>query len=240
MKHFAVLLILCMSAGSIVWAMNFSNSDAKNNELPKTIVVEDTTKLRPNFDKENEYDLVNLVSLDTNLTIELRYASTNNFAGTQFYPFTAKAMLRRSTAEKLKNANEELYTLGYRIKVLDAYRPYKYQQALRDAAEAINPSWGPFIADPKTGSLHNRGVSVDITLTDLEGRELDMPTTYDYFGKEASINYNGCTEEQKKNRELLGTIMVKHGFRRISSEWWHFDDIDYKDYDIIDVGFNEL
>lgn len=190
--------------------------------------------------KEEEYGLVDITTLPSNFIVELRYASKNNFANTEFYPKIAKAYLQESTAEKLMAANEELYKLGYRIKIFDAYRPRKYQYKLRDAAAEINPKTQGYIADPETGSHHNRGTSVDITLTDLEGRELDMPTEYDYFGPEASITYNGCTKEQKNNRELLGTIMEKHGFRRISSEWWHFDDVDFRDYPLLDVDFIDL
>ena len=189
---------------------------------------------------EAEHGLVDLTTLPTNLIIELRYASKNNFANKLFYPQIAKAYLQKSTADKLVNANEELYKLGYRIKIFDAYRPKKYQYKLREAAAEINPNTQNYIADPETGSHHNRGTSVDITLTDLQGRELNMPTTYDYFGKESGINYSGCTDEQKNNRELLGTIMEKHGFRRISSEWWHFDDVDYLDYPLLDIDFYEF
>ena len=187
-----------------------------------------------------KYNLTNLIELNTNLCIELRYASENNFTGKAIYPSCAKALLLKDTADKLMDANEELYHLGYRIKVLDAYRPHKYQYILRDVATKQNPETANFIADPDKGSHHNRGASVDITLTYLDGREVDMPTEFDFFGPEASIYYEGCTKEQKENRELLGNIMVKHGFRRISSEWWHFDDVNYTDYEILEVDFNEL
>lgn len=189
---------------------------------------------------ENEYGLVDLNSLPSNFAVELRYASKNNFAQKEFYPKIAKAYLQESTAEKLVKANEELYSMGYRIKIFDAYRPHRYQYMLREEAKNINPLTANYIADPKTGSNHNRGASVDITLTDLNGKELPMPTDFDFFGKEASIKYNNCTAEQKNNRELLGKIMEKHGFRRIESEWWHFDDTDSTDYPILDVDFLEL
>lgn len=216
----------------------------KQKNIPATanvvISYADSVVVPKNTSTEEEYDLVDLSTLDTNFVIELRYATKNNFAGKEFYPKIAKAYLKKSTAEKLKAANEELFQLGYRIKIYDAYRPRRYQYDLRQAAAEINPATQGYIANPVTGSHHNRGTTVDITLTDLEGRELDMPTCFDYFGSEASINYSGCAEEQKANRELLGTTMEKHGFRRISSEWWHFDDVDFKDYPLLDVDFIEL
>ncbi|MBQ3090853.1 MAG: hypothetical protein IJD21_09905 [Oscillospiraceae bacterium] len=30
------------------------------------------------------------------------------------------------------------------------------------------------------------------------------------------------TEEQKENRTLLRETMADHGFKAISTEWWHF------------------
>ncbi len=214
----------------------------KNTSAPANVVISyaDSIVMPKNISKEEEYDLVDLSTLDTNFIIELRYATKNNFAGKEFYPKIAKAYLKKSTAEKLKAANEELFQLGYRIKIYDAYRPRRYQYDLRQAAAEINSATQGYIANPVTGSHHNRGTTVDITLTDLEGRELDMPTCFDYFGSEASINYSGCTEEQKANRELLGTTMEKYGFRRISSEWWHFDDLDFRDYPLLDVDFIDL
>jgi len=240
MKHkikISIIIILCIFFIFSVFLIKDTPSKISNI----TISYADSL-IAPKNDEiiEREHGLVDLTTLPTNLTIELRYASKNNFAGKLFYPQIAKAYLQKSTSEKLVNANEEFYKMGYRIKIFDAYRPRRYQYKLREAAAEINPKTQGYIADPKTGSHHNRGSSVDITLTDLQGRELNMPTGYDYFGTEASINYNGCTEEQKKNRELLGTIMEKHGFRRINSEWWHFDDVDYLDYPLLDVDFFEF
>ena len=200
----------------------------------------DSNLINKNLTSEGDYGLVDLTTLPTNFIIDLRYATENNFAGKQFYPKIAKAYLQESTAEKLMAANEELYQLGYRIKIWDAYRPRRYQYDLRKAANAINPKTEGYIANPVTGSHHNRGTTVDITLTDLEGRELDMPTEFDHFGKEASINYTGCTKTQMENRELLGKIMEKHGFRRIESEWWHFDDVDFRNYPLLDIDFIDL
>lgn len=229
------ILILILSCGTVYAALQIpkpEKAQPKQASYPTVIPVV--------FTPENEYDLVNITDLDTNISIEIRYASTDNFAGIEFYPYTAKAMLRNSTAEKLKNANEDFYKLGFRLKIFDAYRPYPYQLQLRDAAYNINPSWAPYLANPKSGSNHNRGAAVDVTLTTLDGKELDMPTSFDHFGKEASISYNGCTEEQRKNRELLAEVMVKHGFKRINSEWWHFDDTNAANYETLSILFNEL
>lgn len=237
MKNFLAILFFLIAGVGIYYTTNIS---VANNYAEKNLYIQTTTPQEEPIKKEEVYNLVSLIELNTNLFIDLKYASTDNFTGKQIYPYSAKAYLNENTANKLMAANEELYKLGYRIKIWDAYRPHKYQYTLREVAEEQNIATASYIANPDTGSHHNRGASVDITLTDLEGHELDMPTEFDHFGPESSIFYNGCTEEQKANRELLGKIMEEHGFRRISSEWWHFDDTDYMNYPILEIDFDEL
>lgn len=235
MKFKVILCITIIIALTMLYVYNNKGTSISNI----TISYADSV-ISKNSTNEGDYGLIDLNTLPTNFIIDLRYATENNFAKKQFYPKIAKAYLQESTAEKLMAANEELYQLGYRIKILDAYRPRRYQYDLRAAAREINPKTENYIANPVTGSHHNRGTTVDITLTDLEGRELDMPTEFDHFGKEASINYTGCTKTQIENRELLGKIMEKHGFRRIESEWWHFDDVDFRNYPLLDIDFIDL
>jgi len=81
---------------------------------------------------------------------------------------------------------------------------------------------------------------VDVTLVDEQGNELPMPSNYDEMTKRSHLNYKDCDEQLIKNRELLGSIMVKHGFKRISTEWWHFDDPDAKNYPILDIPFESF
>lgn len=232
-----IKIIICTLILVISLTFYFNNKEIPISNI--TISYADSV-IPKNSTNEGDYGLIDLNTLPTNFVIDLRYATENNFAGKQFYPKIAKAYLQESTAEKLMAANEELYQLGYRIKIWDAYRPRRYQYDLRKAANEINPKTEGYIANPITGSHHNRGTTVDITLTDLEGREIDMPTGFDHFGKESSINYTGCTKTQMENRELLGKIMEKHGFRRIESEWWHFDDVDCRNYPLLDIDFIDL
>src|SRR5690606_11590550 len=113
----------------------------------------------------------------------------------------------------------ELKPLGYGLKIYDGYRPYDvtvaFYEAFRDTV---------FVASPYTGSRHNRGCAVDLTLIDLKtGKELEMPTPYDSFTKEAHAEYRDIPATAFKNRELLQRVMLKHGFRIYPDEWWHFD-----------------
>lgn len=177
-------------------------------------------------------DLIELIELDDSLVLDLRYATDNNFTGQVLYT-EARCFIHINTAKKLIAANNELKSLGYSIKVFDAYRPHSVTELMWDLTDNKN-----YVANPKTGSNHNRGASVDITLVDSDGNELPMPSEFDEFTKRAHLNYNDSSKEELNNRELLGNIMVKHGFRRIRNEWWHFDDLDYKKYPILDISFS--
>jgi D-alanyl-D-alanine dipeptidase len=95
------------------------------------------------------------------------------------------------------------------------------------------------VADPKTGSRHNRGNAVDVTLVDENGRELDMPTGFDDFSPRAAHGETRLPARVIENRRLLAETMEKAGFRRLASEWWHYDDSDSSG-EILDVTFGEL
>lgn len=177
----------------------------------------------------SEYDLVELNVMDNTFIIDLKYATTDNFMKKKIYP-VSRCLINRNTAIKLIKANNEFKKKGYRIKIFDAYRPYSAQKLLWDAASDKS-----YVANPKKGSIHNRGAAVDITLADRHGRELEMPSAYDEFTRRAHIDYTDCPKKQIENRELLGSTMIKYGFKRIRTEWWHFEDTNALKYPILDV-----
>jgi D-alanyl-D-alanine dipeptidase len=180
-------------------------------------------------------ELVNLEKLIPNIVLDIRYATTNNFTKEKIYNL-ARAYARTPVAEAVKKAQTELNKQGLGIKIFDGYRPYsatvKFYEVYRDTN---------FVASPYRGSRHNRGCAVDITLIDLKTKqELKMPTPYDTFVKEARPTYPVKDAEAKKNRELLISVMSKYGFKVNASEWWHFDFIGYKNYEVLDIDFEEL
>lgn len=179
-------------------------------------------------------NLVEVQPIQQSLLIELRYATNRNFTGHTLY-FGALCILHKGTAEKLLAANSELQKQGYRLKIWDAYRPLSVQRALWKRYPK-----GGFVADPRVGSLHNRAAAVDVTLVDSHGKEVAMPSGFDDFSPRASIDYRGGSAAARKNRELLGTVMRRHGFRRIHKEWWHFNDSEAKKYRVLDISFKKL
>lgn len=175
-------------------------------------------------------DLVRIEDIDSGIVVDLRYAVENNFTGKAVYPANI-ALLRRETAEKLAAANAELMQSGYQLKVWDAYRPYHIHQLLWSLAGDKQR----FFADPRYGSVHNRGAAVDVTLLDARGREVEMPTDFDDFSGAAHREHAGMSIEAKANLELLTEVMVRHGFQPIDFEWWHFEDSQWWKYPLLDL-----
>jgi len=175
-------------------------------------------------------DLVDVQKVVPGIVLDIRYATTNNFTGQKLYPF-AGCYLRRAAAEKLAAAQSELKPLGYGLKIYDGYRPLSVQRKMWE----VFPQPG-YVADPKKGSRHNRGAAVDVTLIRLsDGTELPMPTPYDDFTERAHRNYSDLPAEVIQNRQLLECVLTKYGFVGLPTEWWHFDDRDWRNYPLLDI-----
>jgi D-alanyl-D-alanine dipeptidase len=182
-------------------------------------------------------DLVELTSLDSTIHLEVRYATTNNFLGTKFYP-QARAFLQRPAAEALVRAHRFLKTQGYGILVHDSYRPWYVTKMFWDATPEDKHI---FVADPSEGSRHNRGAAADITLYDLAtGKPVDMPSTYDETSDRAFANYPGGTSLERWQRALLRRAMEAQGFTVYHAEWWHFDYKGWSDYPIMNIPYTDI
>ena len=174
-------------------------------------------------------ELVDVEKMIPGIVLDIRYATTNNFTGQRLYPF-AKCYLRRAAAEKLRAAQTELAASGYGLKIFDGYRPLAVQRKMW----AVFPQPG-YVADPKKGSRHNRGAAVDVTLIRLaDGSELEMPTPYDDFTERAHRNFIDLPADAIRHRQLLEAVLTRHGFVGLPTEWWHFDDADWRNYPLLD------
>ncbi len=150
---------------------------------------------------------------------------------------TPAAFLRLPAAQALLAVEQELKPLGYGLKIYDGYRPYRVTVAFYEAWHDTN-----FVASPYTGSRHNRGCAVDLTLINLStGKELTMPTPYDAFTKQAAATWTeGLSKEAIDNKLRLQDVMLKHGYFIFPSEWWHFDFAGWEDYPVTDITFEDL
>lgn len=160
---------------------------------------------------------VNLKNYSTGFVYDMKYAGTDNFLKEQVYP-CQECFLRVKTVRSLLEANAAFIAKGYRIKLFDCYRPKSIQKKMWKLVPDAT-----FVANPKKGSIHNKGGAVDITLVDSLGVELDMGTTFDYFGEQASHTYQNLSEQVLANRKLLKEIMLQHNFKSFDSEWWHYN-----------------
>ncbi len=182
-------------------------------------------------------DLVELVTLDPTIKLDIRYATTDNFLSTPMYS-QARAFLQRPAAEALVRANKELEKQGLGLLIHDAYRPWYVTKMFWDATP---PDKHAFVADPAQGSHHNRGCAVDVTLYDRRtGKPLPMPSLYDEMSERAYPNYAGGTAEERKNRDTLRAAIEKQGFTVYEYEWWHFDYNEWKKYPILNIPFEDL
>lgn len=166
-------------------------------------------------------DFVRVLDYIPSARQELMYATDRNFTGQVIYDFT-DVYLRYGTVKKLMAVSEDLAQLGLSLKIWDGFRPVSAQFKLWEVCP--DPS---FVANPQKGfSSHSRGNTVDVTLVDMDGNELEMPTGFDDFSAKADRNYSDCTQTATAHAELLEVLMEKHGFRGYSAEWWHFSDTD--------------
>jgi D-alanyl-D-alanine dipeptidase len=178
--------------------------------------------------------LVDLAALDTTLRFDIRYATADNFTGVAVYP-AARALLRHEAAVALLAVQQELRAEGPGLLIWDAYRPLSVQRVFWSLVPDER-----YVADPAKGSRHNRGAAVDLTLCDLEGRPLPMPTAFDDFSERAHRAARGWTEEQQRNCEHLQSAMERHGFTGLPTEWWHYDLLDWQRYVVLDTPLNEV
>ncbi len=182
-------------------------------------------------------DLVELVTLDPTLRLDIRYAGTRNFLGVALYS-QPRAFLQRPAAEALARVQRALATEGLGLLVHDGYRPWYVTKMFWDATPVEQHR---FVADPAKGSRHNRGCAVDLILVDLRtGKELEMPSLYDEFSERAYPDWSGGSATARANRDRLRQHMEREGFTVYQYEWWHFDYRGWQAWPIGNQRFEDL
>ena len=209
-------------------------------EIPAVLPTDDTTQF------------VTLTDVVPDAILEIRYFSTYNFVGERIDGYLEPtALLTRAAADSLRAVSDEVMQMGYRLKIYDAYRPQRaVDHFVRWASDTTDTRMKPyFYPNLSKGVLfeqdyiamksgHTRGSTVDVTLFDMTTeKELDMGGTFDWFGPESHPDFCGnpvtgeytgdgeeasITAEQFAHRMILREAMLRHGFKAIDSEWWHF------------------
>jgi D-alanyl-D-alanine dipeptidase len=161
---------------------------------------------------------------------DLRYASFNNVTGHDLYCGSKRAFLHRDAAEKFRKAIHLLKKKypDYHFVIFDVTRPLYAQEALR--ALVRGTPFSHYVTSPASGSIHNFGLAIDLSIADSTGNLLDMGTDFDSFepcagkqGEAEALKQGRLNQEQIKNRNLLRQVMIQAGFISLPSEWWHFN-----------------
>lgn len=235
MRHFlfCIVILIFFSCGSSQEEKTVKNTveNQENDTVPEEVIVEvkDTSELEKHLIRSG---LVDIQKVIPGILIDLRYSDTNNFMHTDVYGDLERIYLQPDVAEKLRIAQEYLQSQDSSLTLLvfDGVRPRSVQQIMWDTVNIPINERGKFVSNPKNGSLHNYGAAVDLTISKLNGEELDMGTPYDdssplsYPTMEAAYLEKGeLTKEQIANRKLLRAALSKGGFWNIQTEWWHFN-----------------
>jgi len=170
-------------------------------------------------------NLVKLLDVDDDFIVELRYATEDNFTGKRVYE-SAECYIDRETLKMLIEARDVFRKDGYRVKIWDAYRPINAQKRFWEIYPDDNFVARPPDMETMTSfrSTHMNGQCVDITLTDMEGNELKMPTCFDDFREIAALKNNDPETEEYRNAAYMCKVMESAGFGASPTEWWHFYD----------------
>ncbi len=181
-------------------------------------------------------DFVSLESVDATISLDLRYATANNFVAARIDGYeAAKCLLTRAAAEALARVQADLRAAGLGLRVFDCYRPQRavahfvrWSRAPEEPAAKArhHPSVAKsalfasgYIAER---SAHSRGSTLDLTLVDRTGRELDLGTAFDFFDPRAAGDSRDVPAAARALRMRLRAAMQRRGFRHYAAEWWHF------------------
>lgn len=174
--------------------------------------------------------LVPVDAARSGIVVSLAYGTPDNLSGRPIYR-NPVCLLHAEAAGKLAAAVTLAAAVGLRLKIFDAYRPPEAQWRLWEACP--DPT---FVADPRRGSPHSRGVAIDLTLIDGAGRELEMGTGFDAVVDQSHHARTDVSVEAQRNRLLLLGIMTAAGWDNYSKEWWHYQLFDARRYPLVADG----
>lgn len=225
---FAAIMLLSLSFACQSHSPGTSDAIATPSRLMAMPHPATSLAAQPNK-KVDQAQLVDVHLINAGIRLDLRYATANNFMHRPLYK-QPRCLLRAIVAEQLSQVQTDLEADGLGLKVYDCYRPLSVQKQMWKLVPDDR-----FVANPATGSRHNRGSAVDVTLVDRSGNELMMPTAFDDFTEQAATDYNGASPLAKQNRQRLKDAMIRRGFTPLQTEWWHFDAANWAQFPVLDV-----
>ncbi len=200
-----------------------------------TTIITTPQQLRKSVQQDINKKYVDIRQIIPDIKIDLRYGSTNNFTNSILYnqpvPF-----LRLPAATALKQVQNELHQHGMGLLIYDAYRPLSVTKKIWTLVKDSR-----YAANPVTGSGHNRGIAVDLTIIDLKtGKTIDMGTDFDNFSDSSGHQFLQLPQSVLKNRRKLKGVMIKAGFKALDTEWWHYAWNNDRGYELTDIDFRQM
>jgi len=235
-----------LETGKTVYSQDTAENTAEElientEEIPIEITAESSAQETRADEGARENSLpegfVYLTDIVPDVVLEIRYFSTYNFMGTRVdYYLAPVAIITRQAAQALALASKELRAQGYVIKVFDAYRPQgSTDHFIRWGKEEDDITIKSYFYPDFTKSQlfsevylgvrsgHTKGSTIDLTIIDMKtGMDVDMGSSFDFFGLISHHGSTLITEEQTNNRLILKTAMERAGFRAYEKEWWHY------------------
>lgn len=198
-------------------------------------VVKGTKVYREIVLSNHDNELVDLRNIIPDAKFDVRYATANNLIGRPLYP-TPDAFLRKPAALALRQVSENLKQLGFGLVIHDGYRPYEitvvFYEAIKDTT---------YVADPRKGSRHNRGMAIDLSLYDLKtGETVIMPSDYDETTERSHHDYTDGPVSALQYRQILKDAMLDVGFEVYPYEWWHYDYQGWEDCYTYDIWHKKI
>lgn len=201
-----------------------------------TNIIYSKKQYQLSVDTNMQKRLVNIQKLIPSIVLDLRYNTTNNFTKTILYEKANTTYLRAQPATALLDIQNALLQKGLGIKIFDAYRPYATTKLMWNLIHDDR-----YVANPKNGSNHNRGLAIDLTIITLKTfQEINMGTGFDNFTDTAHHSFTNLSQSILENRLLLKSIMEQHGFTSFDTEWWHYSWPNNQNYEVMDISFKEL
>jgi D-alanyl-D-alanine dipeptidase len=179
---------------------------------------------------------VNAAEAVAGLRVDMRYFGEQNFVGRHIDGYEAPVcLLTRPAATALAAVQRDLASVGLGLKVFDCYRPVRavahFLRWARDLTDQAGRAEYYPVIDKRdlfrdgyiaARSGHSRGSTVDVTLVQADGREIDMGSPFDFFGRQSARNDRTISKDARAFRALLAAAMARRGFRPYAKEWWHF------------------
>lgn len=224
-KIIFLLFIICVK---VVYSQNTLNKYG-------LAIYDNTSSLISHIKADSNKRFVDLKDFIPGIVLDIKYATVQNVFYEQLYP-SSYALLRFPAANALKKVQKELNSKGYALKIYDAYRPYSVTCRMWN----ILPDT-IYMGLPWTGSKHNRGISLDLTLIDLQtNREIKMPTPFDALVYASHPSFTLLPEDIIRNRDFLINTMTKYGFKVDPVEWWHFNYVSDTLFELLDIPHEEI